>query len=101
MKIIATTKNGWILEATKDEVALMMGYRTAYEDEFKNAKVTIDTEMQLGRLAATSEFLRNIDKDRLKEFKNRMEYIMVDIDKAIDTVQQLTIFEKIKDAEKK
>ena len=75
----------------------MMGFRYAHDDEFKNTKVTIGTEMHLTKMAATSEFLRSIDKTQLKEFKNRVSYVIDDIDKAIDVVGELTIFEKLKE----
>jgi len=97
MKIIGKTEDGWLLEASKDDVALMMGFRYAHDDGFKNTKVTIGTEMHLTKMAATSEFLRTIDKDRLKDFKNRISYVIDDIDHAIDTVTELTIFEKLKE----
>lgn len=100
MKIIGKTEDGFLLEASKDDVALMMGFRYAFDDGFKNTKITIGTEMSLTKMAATSEFLRNIDKDRLKEFKSRIEYVIDDIDRAIDTITELTIFETLKDAGK-
>ena len=97
MKIIGKTDNGWLLEASKDDVALMMGFRYSHDSGFNDANVTIGTEMYLAKMAATSEFLRIIDKEKLKEVKNRVSYIIDDIDRAIATVTELTLFEKLKE----
>lgn len=62
MKIIGKTENGFILETYGDEIALLMGFQRTYDEGFKSLNVNIGTEMNLSKIAATSEFLRTVDQ---------------------------------------
>lgn len=39
MKIIATTENGYIIEASKEDVVNLTGYYSLYDKDFKNLKI--------------------------------------------------------------
>lgn len=101
MKIIGKTQNGFILDASNDEIALLMGFRRTYDDGFKQLNVGIGTEMNLSKMAATSEFLRNVDKEKLTALKQQLGWVIDAVDEAQDTVQAITLFDTLEHTGKK
>jgi hypothetical protein len=47
MKIIAKTKDGYILESTSKEVANFVGYYSEYDAKFKDLKLNIGDEIHV------------------------------------------------------
>lgn len=99
MKIIGKTISGFILDADNDEIALLMGFRNTYDEGMKSIKLNIGAEMDLRKMAATSEFLRTVDKDKLNRLKEQLSDAINDIEnaqEAIQAIQAITLFETIK-----
>lgn len=98
MKIIATIdKESFMVQASKEELALLCGFRTMYDDEFTKLRLAAGTELQLKKMAATSEFIRNIDQGRLQTVKQKLVDTISEIDKAVEAIQSVTIFETLKE----
>jgi len=95
MKIIAKTNGGYLLEADRAEVALMLGFR--YAHDISDSALTIGTEMSLTKMAVTSEFVRTLDTSKIKDLKTKLGFILDELDAASETVQALTVFETLKE----
>ncbi|HET8688504.1 MAG TPA: hypothetical protein VFM18_17975 [Methanosarcina sp.] len=96
MKIIAKTGSGYLLEADKGEVALLLGFRST--QSVSEDALTIGTEMALNKMARTSEFLRTLDEKRIQELKKNFSSIIDMLNESSQTVHALTVFEELKDA---
>jgi len=98
MKIIAKTSDeGYLLEANKDEIALLMGFSSKWDDGMKNISVSVGLEMNITKMATTSSFIRNIDKDKLQKVKQKLIDTIDELDHAVETIQAVTIFETLKE----
>ena len=95
MKIIAKTNSGYLLEADRGEVALMMGYR--YAHEISDSSLAIGIEMALNKIAVTSEFVRTLDESRIKDLKIKLGFILAELDAASEVAQGMTMFERLKE----
>jgi hypothetical protein len=50
MKVIGKTKDGYILESSSKEVANFVGYYSEYDEKFKDLKLVIGDEIQIGEM---------------------------------------------------
>lgn len=99
MKIVATTKRGVMVEASKNEMALIMGFRSEYADGFKSDSLNIGREVEIDKIDKISKFVRTLDTDKLTKIKDNLQEVVNEIDKAVDTTQQLTLFAKLEEEE--
>lgn len=98
MKIIATIDSDtFMVEASKSELALLCGFRNYYDDGFAKIPLKAGLELDLKKMATTSEFIRNIDKDRLQKIKATLASTITDIDKAVENIQAVTLLETLKE----
>ena len=100
MKIIAETSNGVLLEANKDEVALILGFRNRYTGGFKDNMLTIGKEIPITKINQVSSFVRTLDKDRLQSIRESLVLAIDGIDNAADTVSEVTLFATLSEDEK-
>ena len=100
MKIIAETISGVMLEATKAEVALILGFRNTYADGFKNEMLNIGKEIPIVKINQVSSFVSTLDKDRLQSIRESLVTAIDGIDKATETVSELTLFTKLSEEDK-
>lgn len=47
MKIIGHTENGYLIDASREEIANLIGYYGTYCDEYKNKRIGIGSEIQV------------------------------------------------------
>ncbi len=99
MKIIAKTDDGFMLEADRAELALMVGLDSPYSEEFKKLKLNIGNELEIRKINETSEFVRSLDKNKLQSLRDDLSRIIDRLDDAGETVQALTLFDKLKKPE--
>lgn len=85
-----------MLEGDLTEIALLMGYRSRHDTSFVGMKIDIGTEMQLVKMAATSEFVRNIDATKIADLRQLLDGMMRELDKASETINAVTVFETLK-----
>ena len=100
MKIIAETSTGVLLEANKDEVALILGFRNRYTDGFKDNMLTIGKEIPITKINQVSSFVRTLDKDRLQSIRESLMSAIDGIDNAAETISEVTLFAKLADENK-
>ena len=101
MKIIANTSSGYLLEATKEELALIMGFRNSYSTGFNNDMLHIGTNIEIDKIDKVSRFVRNLDKDRLQSIKGSLESAITELDNAVDLTQNITLFAMLEEGDKK
>ena len=72
MKIIGYTEKGYMLDATKEEIANLIGFYSTYSEEYRKSSIGIGSEInvsgmykQLYRLAESYEDIERA-KDNLK-----------------------------------
>lgn len=99
MKIIANTNGGFMLEADRAEVALILGIDSPYSDEFKRMNLSIGTELEISKINETSEFVRSLDKNKLQLLRGELSRIISKLDDASEIVQALTLFDKLRKEE--
>ena len=59
MKIIAKTSNAYMVEATKGELALIMGFKGQYGTDFKDDMIRIGKEIEIQRIDQVAKAQRN------------------------------------------
>ena len=100
MKIIAETATGVLIEANKDEVALILGFRNRYTDGFKDNMLKIGTDIPITKINQVSSFIRTLDKDKLQSLREQLVLAIDGIDKAADTASEITLFATLSEDEK-
>lgn len=80
MKIIASTKGGFLLEATSTEIANLIGYYTEYDSGFNRRELQIGDELKISemfrQLYSLSKNLPLLSKTAA-EFRNLAELLEV------------------------
>jgi hypothetical protein len=99
MKIIAKINHGFLVEATENELALILGFRSSYDDDYKKLKMNIGVEIEVGKINSTAEFVRNMDQNKLKNIRQYLTNAMNEVDKTVEMVEQLNLFDKLKKEE--
>lgn len=101
MKVIAKIDGDRVLcEVNVDEVALLNGFKTRYSDGFGSGNyLSVGSEFNLEKLVATSQFVRSMRPQILKQAKNELEGAIRQIDEAADIVSKLEIFNTLKEEE--
>lgn len=94
MKVIAKVDSGRVLcEVSVEELAFLNGYKTIYEKGYDKDKMTeVGTECNLKRMVTTSQFVRSIRPETLKQTKDKLEKLISDLDSTMETVASLEIF---------
>lgn len=100
MKVIAETANGVMLEASKEEIALILGFRNMYADGFKSDMVKIGKEIPIVKIDKVSRFVRTLEKDKLMHIKDQLTLAINGIDAAADAVSEVTLFATLAEDEK-
>ena len=99
MKVIAKVDRERVLvEATIDELALLNGFRSRYEDGFNSTTMTeVNTELNIQKMVTTSQYVRGLRKEVLEKAKERLENAIERLDESMEEVSKLTIFETLKE----
>jgi hypothetical protein len=100
MKVIAKIDNDRILcEVSGDEIALLNGFRSRYDQGFRMSEMTtVGAEYNITKMAAISQFIRNVNKGTLIGAKERLENSIQQIDEAMNEISKLGIFEILKES---
>lgn len=101
MKVIAKIDNSRVLcEVSADELAMLHGFRSQYDSGYKNANaMEVGAECNLRKMVSTSQFVRGMRVKTLAETKEKMERAINEIDKAMETVSGLEIFNMLSEQE--
>jgi hypothetical protein len=94
MKVIAKVSNtAFICEVSDEEIALLNGFRSKYDDGCVMQNLTVvGAECNLSKMAATSRYIRSMNKDTLKNAKDRLEDGIKTIDAAMTEISKLDLF---------
>jgi hypothetical protein len=101
MKVIAKVSNtAFICEVSDEEIALLNGFRSKYDEGCRIQDLTnVGAECNLTKMAATSRYIRSMNKDTLKNAKEKLESSIKIVDSAMDEINKLSLFELIKGEE--
>ena len=97
MKIIAETDKGYMLDASADEIAKLLGYRGTYDSDFRQGSIKLGNDIDVGAIGTISSYVKNLDKNELQSIKHNLEGVIKNIDGAMDKVQSMNLFETIKE----
>ena len=99
MKVIAKIDRDRVLvEASLEELALLNGFRSRYDNGFDAHKMTeVNCELNIQKMVTTSQYVRNMRKDILEKAKRELEEAIGNIDESMDEISKLTIFETLKE----
>jgi len=101
MKVIAKIDNSRVIcEVSREEIALLYGFKTVYEKGCDIEKLmAVGNECDLKKMVATSQFVRNLRKDVLEKAKFQLENTICQIEDTMDEVSKLELFSVLKDEE--
>lgn len=94
MKVIAKIDNGMVLcEVSREEIAFLNGFRTAYEKNCDTEKLmAVGAECNLKKMVNTSQFVRGMRTDTLKQTKEKLEQAIKQIDDAMGVIAGIDVF---------
>jgi hypothetical protein len=101
MKVIAQVDAGRVLcEVTVDELAWLHGFRSQYDNGFRNADaMKVGAECNLKKMVTTSQFVRSVRAKTLKETRDKLEKAITEIDNAMGVVSGLEVFNVLSEDE--
>jgi hypothetical protein len=94
MKVIAKVSNtAFICEVSDEEIALLNGFRSKYDGGCRIQELTqVGAECNLTKMAVTSRYIRSMNKDTLKNAKEKLEEGTKTIDAAMTEITKLELF---------
>ena len=94
MKVIAQVDNNRVLcEVSAEELAFLHGFRSTYDNGYKNADaMRVGSECNLKKMVTTSQFVRGLRPKTLKETRDKLEKALIDIDNAMEILSGLEVF---------
>lgn len=94
MKVIAKMDNHAVMcEVSREEMAWLNGFRTAYEKGCDIEKLmAVGAECNLKRMVNTSQFVRGMRSDTLVQTKAKLEQAINQLDNAMEVVSGLEVF---------
>lgn len=94
MKVIAQVDGNRVLcEVTVEELAFLHGFRSQYDNGFKNAHaMAVGAECNLKKMVNTSQFVRGMKAKTLQDTKAKLEKAIAEIDAAAEIVSGLEVF---------
>jgi hypothetical protein len=95
MKIIANTNGGYLIEADKRELALLMGFGNEYAEGFKTP--TLGDVIDIKKIDGSANFLRTLDKEKIAKIRAQMERVLTEFDATAMAISEITIFEELKE----
>lgn len=104
MKIIATTKDGYLAEIKGEEIANLLGYDSSYDDGFRTVvrnQVHEDLagfEIEVEKIYDLAKMLRGLNKADIAQARKTLKYTQEKIDELQNIVDKLTLFETLKEA---
>jgi len=101
MKVIAKIDRERVLvEASMDELALLNGFRSRYDNGFDAIKMAeVNSELNIQKMVTTSQYVRNMRKEVLEKAKQDLEKAIDKLDDSIYEISKLTVFEELKESE--
>lgn len=99
MKVIANIDHTrFLCEVSIDEIALLNGFRNKFQDGCNITKLTqVNTECNLAKIVATSQFVRELQPSVLKSAKAKLEEAIRNVDQAAEEVTKLELLSLIED----
>jgi hypothetical protein len=99
MKVIAKIDRERVLvEANIEELALLNGFRSRYDQGFDSSKMTeVNNELNIQKMVTTSQYVRGMRKHVLEKAKVELEKAIENLDNSMEEISKLTIFETLKE----
>lgn len=103
MKVIAKVDHKRVLcEVSVEEIALLNGFKSPYDPNCKINKLTeVNSECDLQKMVAISQFVRTLRKNILEDVKKRLLDSIQNIDNASDEITKLELFDILTNDEPK
>jgi len=96
MKIIANTDTGFLVEATKAEIALLHGFETQYDKGIASSMFAIGHDIELGDIVKSAKYVRNLDSAVLEKAQKRFTELADEMHALRGLIYKLNIFEDLK-----
>lgn len=97
MKIIANSENGFLIQASKEEISYLWGLSGPYDEKFRKEMVNLGTEIDLVNIVKTAAYVRGMDKEVLCQIRKMFDMAQGQLASITNTVSKMTIFETLKE----
>lgn len=96
MKIIATINSStYLCEITTTELALLQGFKNAYDPLFKEKSRGINEEFDITKGINTLDTVRNLDRDRIELVITKLQLLVSSMTEIKDVVDGLNLFDTL------
>ena len=100
MKVIADMGESKLIEVSKDELAILLGYRSQWEEEFRTSQnFPIGRVIDIVKFARVSEGVKNMNSGILKDAMKTLGMAQERVNEAIIAIEEINCFEKLKGEE--
>ena len=97
MKVVAEMGDSKLMEVSKDELAVLLGYRNQWDDSFRmNQEFPIGRVVDICKFAKVSESIKNLNTGLLKASIEQLDKAHITIVEAMKTIDEINCFEKLK-----
>ena len=98
MKIIAKTENGFLIDASANEIAQLHGYEGDYDSDYRK---TISfagpgAEIDISKIVRAAKYVRTLDSSVLEQSNDRLLSMVEKLTEVRDLVYKLNMFEDLK-----
>ena len=97
MKVVADMGESKLMEVSKDELAVLLGYRSQWDDKFLTSqKFPIGRIVDVSKFARVSESVRTMNSSILKDALKTLDMAQDRVKEAIGAVEEINCFETLK-----
>ena len=98
MKIIAKTENGFLVDASEDEVAQLHGYDSHYDSVYRQAvgHAAPGSVIDISKIIKAAKYVRTLDSAVLEQSHERLLTMAEKLNDIRDLVYKLNMFEDLK-----
>ena len=102
MKIIAKTDNGFLLEASRNEIAQLMGFKDGWDKGFdkewkSDVLGNLNKQFDIDKVVETANYVRTLDRQTLLNTQHRFERLAKEVEDVRNEVSKLNLFDTLKE----
>lgn len=86
-----------LVEIDDNEIAIIMGCRSAYDKDFDKRNLQVGSILDVVRFYKTSEFIRSVNTSNLQSSAGNLSAAVKEIEKAISLIDEINVFQKLKE----
>ena len=98
MKIIAKTENGFLIDASANEIAQLHGYESDYDSDYRKvvSNAVPGAGIDISKIGRAAKYVRTLDSAVLEQSTDRLLSMVEKLTEVRDLVYKLNMFEDLK-----